>query len=682
MPQYDALLRPFRLKHLTIRNRVMSTSHAPRYTEHGGMPGERYQLYHEEKAKGGIGLTCFGGSSSVALDSPLPFGQIDCGDDRIVPYFTSFARRVHRHGAKLICQITHIGRRANTDQHHWLPLISPSPVRETLHRGFPKEAEDWDIRRVVRDYARAARRCKDGGLDGVEVIAAAQHLMDSFWSPMVNRRTDKYGGSLDNRMRFGLEAFEAIRKSVGDDFVVGLRMSGDELVDGGSTAEDCLAIATAYARSGLIDYLNVYQGQASNFAGLAVLMPNMSFPSAPFLYLASAIKAKVALPVFHASAIRDLATAARAIEDGHVDMVAMTRAHIADPHIVRKLMAGRPEDIRQCVGAGYCVDGIQEGGTVCIQNGATGREATMPHVIPLAATRRRVVVAGGGPAGLEAARVAAVRGHDVTLYEAGERLGGQVLLAAKATWRENLSGIPRWLESQVRRQGVTIRLGVTATAELVTADEPDVVIVATGGAPWRGLAEGADLAATTWDILSGRVAPAAPGKSILIYDEQGGHSALGTAEFVAARGAALEFVTPDRAPGLDIGGTNFPIHYRELGKRGVAFTPDSRLLAVRRAGDRLAVVLANEYTREREERVVDQVVVEYGTLPADGLYHALRDRSANRGEVDLAALIAGRPQKLHRNPDGRFQLFRVGDAVASRNIHAAIYDSLRLCKDL
>ncbi|MBM3584744.1 MAG: FAD-dependent oxidoreductase [Alphaproteobacteria bacterium] len=679
MAGYEALLRPFRLKGMTLRNRVMSTSHAPRFTEHAGMPGERYQLYHEEKARGGIALTCFGGSSSVAEDSPLPFGQIDCSDDRIIPFFQSFAKRVHGHGSRLICQITHIGRRANTDQHHWLPLISPSRVRETLHRGFPKEAEDWDIRRTIQRYAAAAQRCKDGGLDGVEVIAAAQHLMDSFLSPMVNQRTDRYGGSLENRMRFGLEVFEAMRKAVGDGYVIGMRLSGDEMVDGGSTAEDCLTIAQTYAKSGLIDYLNVYQGQAANFAGLAVLMPNMSFPSAPFLYLARAVKARVGIPVFHASAIRDLATAARAIEGGHVDMVAMTRAHIADPHIVRKLMEGHPDDIRQCVGAGYCVDGIQEGGTACIQNAATGREATMPHIIPRAANRRTVVVAGGGPAGLEAARVAAARGHRVVLFEATPRLGGQINLAAKATWRQNLSGIPRWLEGQVRRHGASVKLNTPATVEAIEAEEPDVVIVATGGVPWRGLAEGADMVATTWDVLEERVAVAG---AALIYDELGGHHAPSTAEFMAARGAAVEFATPDRAPALEMGGTNFPIHFRELAKQGVVFTPDARLVAVRRDGARLAARLVNEYTRKAEERIVDQVVVEYGTLPVDALYFALKHRSINRGEADLPALLAGRPQKLKRNPDGRYQLFRVGDAVAGRNIHAAIYDSLRLCKDL
>ncbi|MSP83040.1 MAG: FAD-binding protein [Alphaproteobacteria bacterium] len=679
MAAHDALLQPFKLKTLTLRNRIMSTAHAPGYPE-DGMPTERYQLYHEEKARGGIGLTVFGGSSSVALESPTSFGQIDVSGDRVVPYLKELGDRVHRHGGHVFCQISHLGRRGHFDERHWLPLISPSPGRETVHRAFAKEMEDWDFRRVIKAYGEAARRCRESGLDGVEVIGAAQHLLDSFWTPWINQRTDGYGGSLENRMRFGLEVFAEIRRQVGPDYVVGLRLAGDELLDGGLTAEDCMTIAETYAASGSIDYLNVYQSHGDTFAGLAVMIPNMGFPTAPFLYLASAVKAKVGLPVVHASAIRDLTTAARAVADGHVDLVAMTRAHIADPHIVRKLMEGRADDIRQCVGANYCLDrGGAGGGALCIQNAATSREKTMPHVVPRAATQRRAVVVGGGPGGLEAARVLASRGHRVTLFEAAERLGGQINLAAKATWRENLSGIVRWLEGQVRKSGVEVRLGARATAADVAGLAPDVVVIATGGKPMPGYFPGAELCVTTWDILSHRIAPAA---SALLYDDEGGHQGPSAADFLAQRGGAVELVTYDRAPMLEMGGTNFSVHYRELYKRGVVLTPDARLVAVRRDGDRLAATLSNEYTRAEEERSVDQVVICFGNLPEDGLYQELRPASRNRGEVDYDALRTGRPQTLASNPAGRFQLFRVGDAVVSRNIHAAIYDSLRLCKDL
>ena len=679
MAQYDALLKPLTIKGLTLRNRIMSTAHAPAYAE-DGKPGERYQLYHEEKAKGGIALTMFGGSSSVAPDSPLSFRQLSVADDGVIPDLKALAERVHRHGAATMCQITHIGRRGRWDGYNWLPLVAPSALREPLHRSFPKEAEDWDIRRIVKSYARAAGRCREAGLDGVEVISAAQHLIDSFLSPSANRRTDNYGGSLENRMRFGLEVFGAIRETVGDDFIVGMRMSGDELLEGGLDQSECLKIATAFANSGLIDCLSIYQGHGTDWSGLALLMPNMSYPPAPFLYLASAVKAEVDIPILHASAIRDLATANRAVEEGHVDMVAMTRAHIADPHIVNKLIEGRVDDIRQCVGATYCVDRASLGGeALCIQNAATGREKTMPHRIAKAEARRKVVVAGAGPAGLEAARVAAERGHDVVLFEKAERAGGQINIASKAPWRENLSGIVRWLDRQTSVLGVDRRFETEATRALVQAEEPDVVIVATGGRPNPGYYKGAEHAATVWDILTGEVAP---GKNVLLYDEVGFHQGPSCAEYLAERGALVEVVTNGRLIGEEIGVTNLPTHMQQLYRKDVILTPDHHLKEIYRENGHLVCVLHNDYSHEEEEREVDQVVSDYGTLAEDGLYFDLKELSANRGQTDYEALIEGRPQSIRTNSEGRFQLFRIGDCVASRNVHAAIYDALRLAKDL
>ncbi len=679
MARYEALLQPFHLRHLVLRNRIMSTSHAPAYVE-DAKPKQRYQLYHEEKAKGGIALTMFGGSSNVAPDSPSAFGQIYVGDDSIIPIFQEFAARIHRHGAALMCQLTHMGRRTFWHTEHWLPPIAPSCVREPAHRSFPKEMELADIERVIKAYGAAARRCKEGGLDGCELLASS-HLIEQFWSPLVNHRTDRYGGSLENRMRFGFEVLEEVRRQVGKDFIVGMRLSGDEAAEGGLDADQCLEIARAYAASGMLDYLNVIGGHGATHAGIAWVVPGMAYPGAPHLHLAARIKAATGLPVFHAGRIADLATADRAVREGLVDMVGMTRAHMADPHIVAKLRRGEEERIRPCVGAGYCIDRIYEGGeALCIHNPATGREATMPHVIPRSdGPRCRIVVVGAGPAGLEAARVSAARGHDVVLFEATGEVGGQINLAARATWRRDLIGIARWLGDEVRRLGVDLRFNVYAEAEDVLAEGPDVAIIATGGVPNTSFIDGAEHVVSVWDVLGGQVE--ARGE-VLLFDDNGQHQGPSCAEFMAARGARVELVTPDRTVAEEMGATNFPIYLRNLYNAGVSMTPNERLIAVRRDGNRLLATLRNEYTGQISERVVDQVVVEHGTLPAADVYFALKPHSSNLGEVDIDALIRGRPQALIRNPDGRFQLFRVGDAVASRNIHAAIYDALRLCKDL
>jgi hypothetical protein len=679
MGQYDALLKPLTIKGLTIRNRIMSTAHAPAYEE-GGMPRERYQAYQEEKAKGMIGLTVFGGSTGVSVDSRLEWGALHCYDDSIIPHFQRMAARVHAHGAKIMVQIAHMGKWAQWDLADWIPSVAPSASVERMKYSYPKTLEEWDIRRIVRDFGQAARRCKEGGLDGCEISAHGSTLFDQFWSPVHNQRGDGYGGSLENRMRFTREVLEEMRRVVGPDYAIGMRMSGDELIKEGLHNEECVAIAHYHAANGLVDFLNVTGSGSFNYMYHSQLTPNMAWPVAPYLHLASAIKAAIDIPVFQASRINDLATAARAIEDGHIDMAGMTRGHIADPHIVRKLMEGRVDDIRECVGAAYCIDRLYSGGgALCLQNAATGREGTMPHVIAKAATRRRVVVVGAGPGGLEAARVSAERGHDVTLLEATDRTGGQINLAVKIGHRSSLGGITRWLESQVRKRGVDLRLETAATAEMLRALEADVIVLATGGRPNRGIAAESGLVTSTWDILSGRVAPA---ETALVYDDHGDHQAASVAEYLAERGCLVEMATWDQRIAPRTGITSRPLHIRNLHKANVVMTPDMRLVGVHREGNKLVAVLRNDYTETEEEREVDQVVVEHGTLPVDELYFALKPHSHNLGEVDYDAILDGAPQMLTRNAEGRFSLYRVGDAISSRNIHAAIFDSLRLCKDL
>ena len=681
MTQTDPLLQPFQLKHLTLKNRILSTSHEPSYAE-DAKPKLRYQLYHEEKAKGGIALTMFGGSSNIAPDSPAAFGQIYVGNDDIIPYLQQMADRIHPYGTAVMCQITHMGRRTFWNTEHWLPTIAPSCVREPAHRSFPKAMEISDIKRVVKAYGAAARRCKEGGLDGVE-IEAYGHLLDSFWTPLVNRRTDQYGGSLENRMRFSLEVLEEVRKQVGDDFIVGIRMSGDETVEGGLTHTDCLQIAQSLVSTRMLDFVSIIKGYIATDEALSHVIPNMGTPSAPHLEMAAAVKAEIDIPVFHAARIADVATARHAIQAGLVDMVGMTRAHMADPHIVVKIERGQEDEIRPCVGVGYCIDRIYVGGeALCVHNPATGREETMPHIIPKSAIGqpRKVVVVGAGPAGLEAARVCAERGHQVVLFEANREPGGQVQLAARVERRQDIVGIIDWLYQQVKRLGVDTRFNNYAQADNIQAEKPDVVIIATGGQPnTTFLEQGADLVVTTWDILSGYVRPAA---NVLLFDDNGKHQGYSCAEFMALKDSRLELVTPDRMLAQEIGGTNAPAYFKVFYDNDVTVTLNYYLTAVRRQGDKLAATLYNEYSKSTVERVVDQVVVEHGTLPVDELYFELKAGSSNLGEVDLDALITGNPQTLITNPEGVYQLFRVGDAVSSRNIHAAIYDSLRLCKNI
>ncbi|MDX3972721.1 NAD(P)-binding protein [Shinella sp.] len=676
MQSKDPLLQPYRLKHLTLKNRIMSTSHEPAYSE-DGMPKDRYRLYHLEKAKGGMALTMTAGSAIVSEDSPPAFGNLYAYSDEIVPWLKKIADDCHEHDCAVMIQLTHLGRRTGWNKGDWLPVLSASSVREPAHRAFPKEIEDWDIERIVGDYAAAAQRMQAAGLDGIE-FEAYGHLMDGFWSPATNRREDEYGGSLDNRLRFSDRVLEAVRKAVGPDFIVGIRMVADEDWDIGLSREEGIEIARRLANSGKVDFLNIIKGHIDHDAHLTNVIPIQGMAASPHLDFAGAVRAATKFPVFHAARIADVATARHAIAEGKLDMVGMTRAHIADPHIVRKIEEGREAQIRPCVGATYCLDRIYEGGgALCIHNAATGREATIPHVISkTAGLVRKAVVVGAGPAGLEAARVLAERGHAVEVLEATGEAGGQILLAARNPRRKELVGIVDWRLAELERLHVPIHYNVFAGGDDVLALGPDLVVIATGGiAQNPELEAGDDLVVSSWDIIAGAVRPEGP---VLLYDDNGAHSGMTAAELIAKSGAELEVVSPERFFAPEIGGMNHVPYAKTFAEKNVRVTINTRLKSVRRDGNALVATLCSDFSPTASaERRVAQVVVEHGTMPMADLYFELKPLSRNLGAVDYKALIRQENPIPARNPDGAFDLIRIGDAVHSRNIHAGIYDALR-----
>ncbi len=677
----DPLLQPYQLKHLTLKNRIMTTSHEPAYPE-DGMPKDRYRMYHEVRAKAGVALTMTAGSAAVSRNSPPVFNNILAYKDEVVPWIKRLTDGCHEHGCAVMIQLTHLGRRTHWNKGDWLPAVSPSHEREPAHRAFPKKIEDWDMTQIITDYADAAERMQAGGMDGIE-LQAYGHLMDQFWSPLTNTLDEPYGGSFDNRLRYFFEVLAAIRKRVGSEFIIGVRYTADEVAKGGISVEDGLEISRRMRDCGQVDFLNVIRGHIETDAAMTDVIPIQGMKNAPHLDFAGTIRAETGMPTFHAAKIPDVATARHAVASGLLDMVGMTRAHMADPYVVQKIMEGRENDIRPCVGANYCLDRIYQGGeALCTHNAATGREQTMPYdaEITPAAEKKKVVVIGAGPAGLEAARVAAMRGHAVTVFEAAPNPGGQIRLTVQNPRRRDMISIIDWRMAQCAARDVVFHFNSWAEATDVVAESPDVVIVATGGLPHTDVLEaGNDLVVSSWDIISGDVKP---GRNVLVYDDAGDHPALQAAEVIASAGGHVEIMTPDRSFAPDVMAMNLVPYMRSLQNKDTVFTVTYRLTKVLRDGNKLKAVIDSDYMALGKEKEFDQIVVNHGTIPMDDLYFDLKPLSSNLGAVDQEALLAGRPQAMASNPNGVFQLFRIGDAVSARNTHAAIYDALRLVKDI
>jgi len=664
----DPLLQPFSLGTRVVKNRIFSSGHALSHAVHGRAT-ETTLRYQMEKAKGGIGLSFVGGSGTVSVDTAPVFDQLII-DDHIVPFFEELSAFFHQQGALLMTQITHLGRRTNANAGLWVPIVAPSGTREILHRGFPRAMDEEDIFRIVRDFAAAARRCQEGGLDGLEVIASG-HLIDQFWSPATNQRKDKYGGSLDNRMRFGRMVYEAMREAVGEDFLLGIRMTMTEHDHdtSGLSISDNIQIAKKLQDDGVLDFLNLVSGKIDTLPRLTSYMPGMAARLAPFLGQVAHFRSEVNLPILHATRINDLATARHAIAENIVDMVGMTRGHIADPYIVDKLTRGEEDRIRTCVGATYCSNY-----GYCVQNPATARESDLPHKITASdGPAKKIVIIGGGPAGLESARVCASRGHQVVLLEAADRLGGQVLLAEKIAWRKDLGGIIRWLENECRVLGVDIRFNQYAESSDVLAEKPDVVIVATGGTPNTEWVGGDAQVVTSWDVLSGM---ATLSGRVFVHDLTGRNVALAVTDALSEQGLEVTLNTQDAHIGAEAMRLEMSPFMKRFYERGVTVCVDQELLAADNEDDGTRVTVRNMHTATTREYVVDHLIVEAGTLPNDELFYDLKGQSANGGVIDLDLLAQGRAQP---HCGEGLHLYRVGDVSGSRDIHCAMLDALRLC---
>jgi len=639
--QYKHLFSPIKLGTVTVRNRVVFPAHGMMHSR-DGMVSDRMCYYYVERAKGGAGLIL----TEITAVHPTARKYPECVmsyDERCIPGFAKTAKLIHEHGAKFLVQLAHSGGRMSSVD-SLLPLWSPSTVKSPIANEVPHQMDIDDMKELLDGYARAASNVRVSGADGVEIHAAHEYLLSEFMSPLINRRTDEYGGSLDNRLRFVKEVINCVRENLGRDLVVGIKMNGDDFLEGGLTLDETKEIAARLEDTGQIDYITVSAGTSFN---THLNVPPMYMPLGSYVHLAAGIREVVDIPVIAVGRINDPIQAEKILADGQADMVAVCRGQICDAEWANKAHQGLVDDIRKCIACNEGCIGtlfkIRPG--TCVLNPTVGLEQEFGiGTLKPAQTKIKVVVVGGGPAGMEAARVAALRGHRVVLYEKENQLGGQVNMAAKAPYRAEFGDIARYLSQQMEKLGVQIKLGVEATPDMVEDEKPDAVVVATGSTPIVPSIPGAgeNKVVSYWQVMREEVEL---GEKVVLIDAVGHYQAYGTAEFLADRGKHVEIVTSKLHAGADLDLTNIVPIYERLLSKGVAISPITEVK--RMSGD--AVIVQNVFSgEERAIEGVDNVVVAVGNKADNELYYALKRRMS--------------------------PVYTVGDCVAPRNVMRAIKD--------